>query len=174
MSVFSFCATLIKNYKITVPDGAPLPDMKPNAGLTNRPKPFEIKLVKRCWFWDGICRWFFSGERLKDYIQWRVLLILTIQRWFDTSFPPEIQMDLYFGLFSVTWLTKGSIYIYLFFVCTCWRIDYLCWYLLRSVVNVFYLLTVLCCIIYIEIYLYLCTACINIFWDKQCFNGNLF
>lgn len=174
MSVFSFCATLIKNYKITVPDGSPLPDMKPNAGLTNRPKPFEIKLVKRCWFWDGICRWFFSGERLKDYIQWRVLLILTIQRWFDTSFPPEIQMDLYFGLFSVTWLTKGSIYIYLFFVCTCWRIDYLCWYLLRSVVNVFYLLTVLCCIIYIEIYLYLCTACINIFWDKQCFNGNLF
>lgn len=103
-----------------------------------------------------------------------MLLILTIQRWFDTSFPPEIQMDLYFGLFSVTWLTKGSIYIYLFFVCTCWRIDYLCWYLLRSVVNVFYLLTVLCCIIYIEIYLYLCTACINIFWDKQCFNGNLF
>lgn len=150
MSVFSFCATLIKNYKITVPDGSPLPDMKPNAGLTNRPKPFEIKLVKRCWFWYGICRWFFSGERLKDFIQWRLLLILTIQRWFEKYFPPpEIQMDLYFGWFSVTWLTKGSIYIYLFYVCTCWKIDYLCWYLLRSVVNVFYLLTVLCCIVYI-------------------------
>lgn len=89
MSVFSFCATLIKNYKITVPDGSPLPDMKPNAGLTNRPKPFEIKLVKRCWFWYGICRWFFSGERLKDFIQWRLLLILTIQRWFEKYFPPQ-------------------------------------------------------------------------------------
>lgn len=65
MSVFSFCATLIKNYKITVPDGSPLPDMKPNAGLTNRPKPFEIKLVKRCWFWDGICRWFFPVKGWK-------------------------------------------------------------------------------------------------------------
>lgn len=69
--------------------------------------------------------------------------------WDISPPPPEIQMDLYFGWFSDTWLTKGSIYIYLFYVCTCWKIDYLCWYLLRSVVNVFYLLTVLCCIVYI-------------------------
>ena len=54
MSVFLFCATLIKNYKITVPEGSPLPDMKPNAGLTNRPKPFEIRLVERSWNPDNI------------------------------------------------------------------------------------------------------------------------
>lgn len=89
MSVFSFCATLIKNYKITVPDGSPLPDMKPNAGLTNRPKPFEIKLVKRCWFWDGICRWFF--------FRWKVERLHPMTSAFDLNdtemvwhiFPPQ-------------------------------------------------------------------------------------
>lgn len=116
MSVFSFCATLIKNYKITVPDGSPLPDMKPNAGLTNRPKPFEIKLVKRCWFWFGICRWFFSGERLKDFIQWRLLLILTIQRWFETYFPPRNPNGPVFWLI-LRYLTYEGQHLYLFILC---------------------------------------------------------
>ncbi|KAK3097001.1 hypothetical protein FSP39_005504 [Pinctada imbricata] len=47
MSIFLFCACLVSKYKFTVPDGEGLPDPTPNAGLSNRPKPFSIKLIER-------------------------------------------------------------------------------------------------------------------------------
>lgn len=151
MSVFSFCATLIKNYKITVPDGSPLPDMKPNAGLTNRPKPFEIKLVKRCWFWDGICRWFF--------FRWKVERLHPMTSAFDLNdtemvwhiFPPRNPNGPVFW-FILRYLTYEGQHLYLFI---------LCMYMLKDWLPMLIFIAFRCqCLLFIN-----CTLLYNIYWN---------
>lgn len=173
MSVFSFCATLIKNYKITVPDGSPLPDMKPNAGLTNRPKPFEIKLVKRCWFWYGICRWFFFRWKVKRLHPMTIAFDLNDTEMVWDIFPPPRNPNGPVFWLILRYLTYEGQHLYLFILCMYMLKNWLpmlIFIAFRCQCLLFINCTLLYCI-YIEIYLYLCTACINIFKDKLCFNG---
>lgn len=46
-SLFLYFAAFMQAFDIGVPDGSPLPNIRPNDGITLQPKPFEIQLTPR-------------------------------------------------------------------------------------------------------------------------------
>lgn len=47
MEIFMFFSSLMHTYDIKLPEGAPLPSLKPNAGITMTPNFFKVCLIPR-------------------------------------------------------------------------------------------------------------------------------
>lgn len=47
MELVMFLANILHNFDLRLPEGAPLPSLKGNAGVTVTPDPFKICLIKR-------------------------------------------------------------------------------------------------------------------------------